>query len=425
MKYVCSCRGACSVPRGMRGGAELQTAQHRNARTVSRAEGAAQAADVDRRHQVVGSVPGRQPPADRLDGAREELRSASIAAERVQQARAQLGILRANLFPFLNGQAQWNATRASTLGSLPFIAEGTDLKFAYTQAGIGASWELDLWGRLRRLTESARAQYLATEENRLALRCLAGRRRDEHVLHSAGAGSRTRNRTPDQGHRGRRTAARRTTSRSGRRYRTRCPPGGTVALSGDRADRRSAAEYRADRKRSQPAARTDALRHHKGNELRQIPVPAKLPAGLPAALIARRPDMRQAEQVLISANAEIGAARALYFPQISLTAFFGGQSRALRDLFTNAALTGNVAPSAVLPIFHAGQIRNNVRLTEAQQREMLIRYQQTIYGALRDVSDALVAHQRTSRTAGPAAAARDRAGREQPAIEASVRGRTR
>jgi multidrug efflux system outer membrane protein len=134
----------------------------------------------------------------------------------------------------------------------------------------------------------------------------------------------------------------------------------------------------------------------RGMNLRQIPVPAQLPAGLPAALIARRPDVRQAEQVLISANAEIGAARALYFPQISLTAFFGGQSRALRDLFTNAALMGNVAPSAVLPIFHAGQIRNNVRLTEAQQREMLIRYQQTIYGALRDVSDALVAHQRTT-----------------------------
>src|SRR6185436_19483010 len=93
-----------------------------------------------------------------------------IAAERVQQARAQLDSRRANLFPFFDGQGHWSATRASTVGSLPFVSEGADLSYAYSQAGIGASWELDLWGRLRRLNESARAQFLAAGENQLAVR---------------------------------------------------------------------------------------------------------------------------------------------------------------------------------------------------------------------------------------------------------------
>jgi multidrug efflux system outer membrane protein len=318
------------------------------------------------------------------------------AAERVQQARAQLGIVRANQFPFFNGQAQWNATRASTLGSLPFIAEGTDLKFAYTQAGVGASWDLDLWGRLRRLTESARAQYLATEENRLALRVsLVGDVMNTYFTLleqdlELEIGRQTQNIAED----------------GLRLVKIRRDRGAATGLDVHQAEQllylATAQIAGAQRAIEQTENALNLLLGQtpsgitRGMNLWQIPVPAQLPAGLPAALIARRPDVRQAEQVLISANAEIGAARALYFPQISLTAFFGGQSRALRDLFTNAALMGNVAPSAVLPIFHAGQIRNNVRLTEAQQREMLIRYQQTIYGALRDVSDALVAHQRTT-----------------------------
>jgi multidrug efflux system outer membrane protein len=121
----------------------------------------------------------------------------------------------------------------------------------------------------------------------------------------------------------------------------------------------------------------------------------ELPAGLPSALVERRPDIRQAEQQLIAANAQIGAAKAYYFPQISLTGFMGGQSRALSDLFTGPARLWSISPGALLPIFNAGQVRVGVRLTETQQREMVTSYQRTIYNAFREVSDALIGYQRT------------------------------
>jgi len=116
-----------------------------------------------------------------------------------------------------------------------------------------------------------------------------------------------------------------------------------------------------------------------------------VPAGLPSALLARRPDIREAEEMLISANAQIGAARALYFPQISLTGFMGGQSRALTDLFTGPARQWNLNPAAGLPIFNAGRLRSNVKFTEAVQREAVARYQKTIQTAFREVADALIA----------------------------------
>jgi len=132
----------------------------------------------------------------------------------------------------------------------------------------------------------------------------------------------------------------------------------------------------------------------RGKTLDQIAGPPQLPPGLPSSLIERRPDIRQAEQNLIAANAQIGAARALLFPQISLTGLLGGQSRALTSLFTAPARMASIGPSALIPIFHAG-LRSGVRLTEAQQREALITYEKTIYGALREVSDAFIVHDRT------------------------------
>jgi multidrug efflux system outer membrane protein len=119
-----------------------------------------------------------------------------------------------------------------------------------------------------------------------------------------------------------------------------------------------------------------------------------MPPGLPSALLERRPDIREAEQNLVAANAQIGAARALYFPQLSLSAFAGGESRSLLELATAPARVYSVAPGAVQSIFHAGQIRNQVRFSEAQQRELLIAYQRSIYTGLREVADALVSFDR-------------------------------
>ncbi len=130
-------------------------------------------------------------------------------------------------------------------------------------------------------------------------------------------------------------------------------------------------------------------------KLEQIPLPPELPAGLPSGLLTRRPDIREAEQTLIAANAQIGAVRASYFPDISLTGFFGAQSRDLTSLLTNPARQFSVAPATLFPIFQAGQIRSAIRLTEAQEREALLDYEKTVYTALRDVSDALINHDRT------------------------------
>jgi len=134
----------------------------------------------------------------------------------------------------------------------------------------------------------------------------------------------------------------------------------------------------------------------RGKRLDELDVPAEVPAGLPSALMERRPDIREAEQNLVAANAQIGAARALYFPQISLTGFMGGQSRALTDLFTGPARQWNLNPVAGLPVFNAGRLRSNVKFSEAVEREALARYEKTIQTAFREVADALAAYQKNT-----------------------------
>jgi multidrug efflux system outer membrane protein len=119
-----------------------------------------------------------------------------------------------------------------------------------------------------------------------------------------------------------------------------------------------------------------------------------VPAGLPSSLIERRPDIRQAEEQLIAANAEIGVAKAAYFPAISLTGQVGTGSNALNTLFQDSTFAYTYGASATAPIFTAGRIRNNVRLTEAQQREAVLTYKKTIAQSFQDVSNALVGYQK-------------------------------
>jgi multidrug efflux system outer membrane protein len=119
-----------------------------------------------------------------------------------------------------------------------------------------------------------------------------------------------------------------------------------------------------------------------------------VPAGLPSRLLERRPDIQQSEQQMIAANAEIGVAKAAYFPDISLTALGGFQSDSLARLFSGPAGLWNVGPTLTQPIFTAGKIRSNVKLAEATQQQASLTYQQTIQQAFRDVSDTLVAYQK-------------------------------
>jgi multidrug efflux system outer membrane protein len=314
-----------------------------------------------------------------------------IAAERIQEARAQLGITRANQYPFLDAQATFTAARPSSVSSTTFIKPGTNLSAAYTTIGAALSWEVDLWGRYRRLTESARAQYLASQEGRNAVTVslvsdvmTAYLQLLENDLEL--------------------DVSRRTSGLAAdglKLVELRHTNGAASGLDVSQAQQlqySAAAQIAAAQRNIEQTEDTLSFlqgaipaAQQRGRKLEEIAVPTQAPPGLPASLLERRPDIRQAEQNLISANAQIGAAKALYYPQVSLSAFAGGQSRHLLGLAESPARDYSVAPGAVQAIFHAGQIKNQVRLSEAQQRELLVTYQKTIYTALRETSDALAA----------------------------------
>jgi multidrug efflux system outer membrane protein len=313
-----------------------------------------------------------------------------IAAERVIEARAQYGITRANLLPTLDAQASYTASRSSSIGSFPF-PPGTPVAFAYTQAGLQLSWELDLWGRLRRLDEAARAQYLASEDTRngviislisdvmttyfsireLDLELEIAQQNNEIARHNLRLIQERKDRGAANGLEVQQAAQ--------FLYTT------TAEIP---SVKRSIAQEEDALNLLLASAPAEVPR---GLTLEQITPAPELPAGLPSSLLERRPDIRAAEDNLIAANAQIGAAKALFFPQISLTSFLGGQSQPLSMLFSGPARMASIAPSALQPIFHAG-LRAGVQLTEAQEREMLLTYQKTIYGALREVADALAVH---------------------------------
>ena len=123
-------------------------------------------------------------------------------------------------------------------------------------------------------------------------------------------------------------------------------------------------------------------------------MPPEVPAGLPSELLERRPDIRAAEQDLIAANAEIGVARAAYFPQLSLSGFLGGQSTQLASLFSGPPSAWSLAPQLAQPIFTAGSLKSGVRLAEAERESALVQYEKTIQTAFNEVSNGLIAHQR-------------------------------
>ncbi len=317
-----------------------------------------------------------------------------VAAQRVEQGRAQLGITRANQYPFVDVQAGFTDARGSSIGANSFVPSGANLTTAYTTVGAALSWELDVWGRLRRLTEAARARYLASEEGQRAVRVsLISDVMDAYfqLLEQdleLEISRKTEGLAQD----------------SLKLVELRRQRGAASGLDVSQAEQlvHTAAAQIAAAQRAiaqsenllsflQGVAPTSQGR---GRKLEEIPMPSQLPAGLPATLLSRRPDIREAEQNLVAANAEIGAARALYFPQLSISAFVGGQSRSLSNLASAPGRVYTIAPGALQAVFHAGQIKNTVRLSEAQQRELLITYQKSIYSALREVADSLVSFDR-------------------------------
>jgi multidrug efflux system outer membrane protein len=311
-----------------------------------------------------------------------------LAAARILEAQAQLGITRAGQFPMVTAGA-------SVLGQRPPVALG----FPSTNVGAfeaqgSVAWELDFWGRFRRATEAARAQLLASEW---------GRRAVVTTLISQVAGAYLDLRAFDlELDISRRTLASRQESLQLTQVRER---GGVTSL----VDVRQAEQlvYAAageivtlEREIEQEENFISVLLGNspgpvaRGRELTAQPHAPEIPAGLPSALLERRPDIRQAEQQLVAANAQIGVARSAYFPQISLTGSGGFESTALLALFTGANAIWSAAASATQPVFTAGRTRSQVAVAEARRDEALIVYQQTIRQAFREVSDALVGYRR-------------------------------
>lgn len=315
-----------------------------------------------------------------------------IAAERMEQMRAQFGISTSRLYPTVDAQAKFTAQRGSSAGSIIFVPRGTNLDVSYTDAGGLFNWELDLWGRLRRLREAARAQYLASEDARYGIQTaliadvsfayLQLRELDLELE----IAEKTRRIAED----GLRLTQLRRANGVATGLDVRQSETLLYLATSQLAETRRAIEQQENAINLLLGGSPGSVK--RGKALGEIAGPASIPADLPSTLLDRRPDIRQAEQQLIAANAQIGAAKAQYFPTISLTSAVGGQSRALSDLFTGPARLWSFSPGATAPIFNAGRIRNEVKYSEAVQREAALTYQKTVQTAFREVSDSLIAY---------------------------------
>ena len=313
---------------------------------------------------------------------------ARIAATRVLEARAQLGVVRADQFPSLGGGAGIASQRSSKSGPIP------GFELTQGQVNLSASWNLDFWGKYRRATEAQRAALLSQEWAEKAVR-------SSLVASVASSYFELRALDLELAISQRALASRR---ESLELTTLRTEHGIDTMLDQRQAEQLvyTAAAQIPDLERQiaqQENAISILLGQNPGSVPRGLglteqPHAPEVPVGLPSSLLERRPDIREAEENLIAANAEIGVARADYFPQISLTGTGGYQSSALTSLFSGPAGIWNFGASLAQPIFEGGRLKNNLRLAEAQRQEMLLAYRQSIQNAFRDVSDALIAYQK-------------------------------
>lgn len=311
-----------------------------------------------------------------------------IAAVRVLEAQAALGITRADQFPTITAGASSSNERFPATRITPAFETSP------SQVNLSLFWELDFWGKFRRATEAARANLLATEWGQKAVKWSL-------VSNVASAYFQLLELDAEM------EISRKTLSSrqdSLRLVQVRAKGGVTALLDVRQSEQLvyTAAATIPDLERrieqqenlisillgKNPGAVT------RGKPLVENPILPTVPVGLPSSLIERRPDIQSAEQQLVAANARIGVAKAAYFPQITLTATGGYQSPALTNLFTGPAGFWTFGGQLVQPIFTGGRIRSTVKLTEAQKQETVLVYQQSIQQAFREVSDSLVAYRK-------------------------------
>jgi multidrug efflux system outer membrane protein len=329
---------------------------------------------------------------DLIETALRENHDVRIAAARVDQFIATLGTTRSQLFPQLVYGVDASSNQASREG-FPSIPSPVDREFDLYQAALGASWQIDLFGRVRRLSEAAQARVYASEQAKrgVVLSVVTGVATSYITLRGL-----DRQREIAEA-----TAA--NFGESARVFDLRFKAG-IVSMS-------EVSQVRSQHKQAlaaipaidiQIASVENLIAVLLGSNSGDIPrgksidefVAPAIPADLPSDLLQRRPDIQQAEQNLVAANANIGAARALYFPSISLTGLFGSVSTQTGEFLTGPASTWSAGANIAGPIFTAGGVRGQVRSAEAQYEQALLGYRLAILNAFRETNNALVGSQK-------------------------------
>jgi multidrug efflux system outer membrane protein len=307
-----------------------------------------------------------------------------IATANVDQAFAQYGIARAAQFPQVNGGVSAARERSSANAPLPGGRTVNDYA-----VNLSASFELDVWGKLRRATESARASLLASEQGKgtVVLTVVTTVASGYIQLRSLDRQLEIAQRTSQS------------LGEAARLQRVRFEEGAVPQSDYQQAE----SQYREAAARVPELEREIAQQENfisvllgrnpgsiaRGRNIDALLFPA-VPEGLPASLLERRPDIRQAEQNLVAANADIGVAKAAYFPEISLTALLGLESAQLSDLVKGPSKVWSVGAGLLQPIFNAGRISSQVAQAEALQRQALYAYEKSIISAFQDVENALI-----------------------------------
>ncbi len=310
-----------------------------------------------------------------------------IATERINAARGQVAITRSSQFPQVQGNADFSGGKESNFQT----------RFNFLTLAADAAFQLDLFGKLRRATEASRAELLATEDARqtVILTLVSDVASDYFALLQLDLQLQITHNT---------VAAQ---EASVKLTNLRLDHGVATKLDVLQAQQvlDSANAQIPDLER-QIAQEENAISILLGNYPQAVPrglalveqkLPPDVPPGLPSTLIERRPDIREAEQVLVAANAEIGVAKAQFFPQISLTGGGGGafgRSSAFSSLMGSQLGTWSYGAQVSQPIFTAGALRGNLKVAESQHKQALLAYQQTIQRAFGDVSDALIGYQK-------------------------------
>jgi multidrug efflux system outer membrane protein len=317
-----------------------------------------------------------------------------LAVARVSEARALFGIARSAQFPQLDAGADYKNRRYSETGFQPVDKLGVNPDMDLYRTNLDLSFEIDLWGRLRRATEAARAEMLASEENQrtVIMTLVSDVAQSYFDLLDLDREAEIDRRTLE--------SRRMSLELVRRRYDEGLASELDVRQAEEVLAAAAATVPDVERQTAQTENRLSILLGQnpgpigRGESLESELMPPAIPAGLPSALLERRPDIRAAEERLVAANARIGEAKAEFFPQISLTGTFGVESVSLSDLFKGPSRAWQIGPTVTMPIFHAGRLSANLHAMEARDREALTQYRQSIQQAFREVEDALVFQQK-------------------------------